>query len=364
MTSARRMLRAFYAVVLLVALAGQAIAAVTWLHWPVLLALVAVAAVELGGIALSVHADARRQLGERAIPARLLSAAVAAGAVALNWEGHADRLQGGFFAGMSALGYAVWLIDTAARRRDQLRAARMLPPTAPAYPAWQWLTHPLLTARARTLALVDQTLGLYASLDAARAAVRRERRQASIAKVLHRKIRAATDPTAADIAVAVYDLDLIAARLADGADYDGLTALLAAELVPTAVAGSTVVERESERLPEEPTASADADLDDRPRRLPPAELDRVWAGIVAAWPSGASAQVDAASRDAVDELPDGPDEIEVAARQVAWELYEQGQRITRDNLAAGIRARGLAVSTDRATALARTLRTATAGAAR
>ncbi|MFC6019981.1 hypothetical protein ACFP2T_27770 [Plantactinospora solaniradicis] len=40
------------------------------------------------------------------------------------------------------------------------------------------------------------------------------------------------DPTTADIAVQVYDLDEIAARLAATADYNGLTTLLAADLDP------------------------------------------------------------------------------------------------------------------------------------
>src|SRR5207253_9808640 len=79
-------------------------------------------------------------------------------------------------------------------------------------------------------------LGLYDSLDEARAQVRRRRQQAAISKVLHRKIRAAVDPNTADIALAVYDLDEIATRLANGADYDGLTALIAADLAPARLA--------------------------------------------------------------------------------------------------------------------------------
>src|SRR5262249_60794447 len=102
-----RGLFAFYAAVALIALAGQTGAAVEWLHWWPLFALAAVAAVEFGGIVLSAYADHRRRLGERAWAARALSAAVAAGAVAVNWLGHHDRLQGGFFAGMSGLGYLV-----------------------------------------------------------------------------------------------------------------------------------------------------------------------------------------------------------------------------------------------------------------
>src|SRR5262249_44685985 len=102
-----RGLFAFYTAVAVIALAGQTGAAVEWLHWWPLFALAAVAAVEFGGIVLSAYADHRRRLGERAWAARALSAAVAAGAVAVNWLGHHDRLQGGFFAGMSGLGYLV-----------------------------------------------------------------------------------------------------------------------------------------------------------------------------------------------------------------------------------------------------------------
>src|SRR6266511_762791 len=167
-----RGLFAFYAVVALIALAGQTGAAVEWLGWWWLFALGAVAAVEFGGIILSVYGDHRRRLGERALFARVLSAAVAAGAVAVNWLGHHDRLQGGFFAGMSALGYLVWLLHSGARRRDQLRAAKKLQTTPPTYGPWQWARHPWLTRRARALALRDLTLGLYGSLTAAQDAIR------------------------------------------------------------------------------------------------------------------------------------------------------------------------------------------------
>jgi hypothetical protein len=191
-----------------------------------------VGAVEFGGIVLSAYSDHRRRLGERAAAARLLSAAVAGGAVAVNWMGHPDPLQGGFFAGMSALGYLVWLLHSGARRRDQLRATGSLPPIPPAYGLWAWLRHPALTRHARALALADPTLGLYRSLAAARETERTQRRQAAIAALLHRKLAAGRDRLAGEIAVTVYDLDTIAARLAATADYDGLTALLAADLTP------------------------------------------------------------------------------------------------------------------------------------
>lgn len=255
-----RSLTVFYAVVALIALAGQTGAAVEWLRWPLLFALGAVAAVEFGGIVLSVYGDHRRRLGERALAARILSAAVAAGAVAVNWLGHADRLQAGFFAGMSALGYLVWLLHSGARRRDQLRASGDLPPVPPVYGAWSWLRHPGLTRRARALALADPSLGLYASLAAAREAMRTERRQAAVAALLRRKLAEGRDELAAEIAVSVYDLDEVAARLAAGADYDGLAALLAADLTPDRLAGGA----ETVALAEAPHHSPDA----LPRSLP------------------------------------------------------------------------------------------------
>ena len=228
-----RVRQGFYLVVLAVALTGQVRGATRELHIPLLWALPAVAALELGGIVVLANADLRRRLGERAIAARALSALLSAWAVGFNWLAHPDHLQGGFFAGMSALGYLVWLTHTENQRRDRLRATGDLPPTTPAYQMIEhWLRHPWLTLRAKSLAKQNPQLGLYRSLAAARDQIRQERRRHVIATVLHRKIRAAVDPSTADIAVAVYDLDQIAARLAERADYDTLTTLINADLTP------------------------------------------------------------------------------------------------------------------------------------
>ncbi|GAA1899118.1 hypothetical protein [Asanoa iriomotensis] len=226
----------FYVVVLLVALGGQVSGAMERLGMPWYIALPAVGALELGGIVVLANADVRRRLGERAMLSRVLSAGIAAGAVAFNWLAHSNHLEGGFYAGMSLLGYLVWLMNTENQRRDRLRARQQLPPTTPAYePVGHWLRQPWLTRRARSLAKADPGLGLYGSLDAARAQIRGERRQAALSKVLHRKITRALDATTADMAMAVYDLDEIARRLAEQADYDGLTALIAADLAPARV---------------------------------------------------------------------------------------------------------------------------------
>ncbi|MGI5214851.1 hypothetical protein [Plantactinospora sp. CA-290183] len=235
-----RMRLLFYATVLLVALTGQVIGAVQTLHTPPIVAIPAVSALELGGVVVMANADVRRRLGERALGSRLLSAAIAAWAVAFNWLVHPDHLLGGIFAGMSALGYLVWLMHVENQRRDRLRARGALPPTTPAYElVGHWLCHPLLTRRARALAKADPGLGLYDSLAAAHSQLHRERRDAAIAEILHSKIKAAVDPTTATIAVHVYDLNEIATRLANSADYDALTNLVAADLAPARIlAGS------------------------------------------------------------------------------------------------------------------------------
>lgn len=248
--AAGRLGAAFYTAVLAVAWVGQTLAAVNWLgvHW--LIAAAAVSALELGGVTLAARADYRRRLNETALGARLLSAGVAAFAVVFNWLGHAeDRRQALFFAGMSALGYLVWLINAGDRRRDQLRAEGKLPPPPPSYERWQWVRHPLVTWRARTMAKADPTLGTYGSLAVARRTVRVERRTHAIAKVLRRKLTATVDRTTADIAVNVYDLDEIAARLAAQADYDHLTALVAADLTP---------DRLTAQQPDRPAGPAEA----------------------------------------------------------------------------------------------------------
>lgn len=287
----------FYIVVLLVALAGQVSGAVEALGIPLIWAIPAVGALELGGVVVLANADVRRRLGEKATASRVLSVAIAAFAVAFNWMAHSNKLLAAFFAGMSALGYLVWLMHTENQRRDRLRATGDLPAVTPAYEIiGHWARHPWLTLRAMNLAKADERLGLYGSLTAAKAERRREVRTAAIAKVLHRKIRASVDPATADIATAVYDLDEIAVRLADGADYDGLTALIAADLAPTRLAPvdvvvveSTVVEREQELVPV-PSIP-------RPRRRPSLSIVPTSGGPAIEW------DVDKAVRMILDKRP-------------------------------------------------------------
>lgn len=269
-----RALLAFYVGVLGVALVGSTQGVKHWIGWATPAAFGAVLLAELGGVALNIFADRRRQLGERALAARVLGAAFAAGAIAVQLRGHADPAgnltsTGVYFAGFSAAGYVIYLLDSAAKRRDALRLAGKLPETPPVYGAYQWLRHPALTARARRLAVANAEarlvqrltlretdrdgqpttppiplLGRAASLAAARAEVAEERRLAAISKALRRRITAGVDPTMATIAVNTFDLAQVAEGIAQGADYPALTELLGAELTPARIhAGVTARHR-------------------------------------------------------------------------------------------------------------------------
>jgi hypothetical protein len=243
--------RAFYVTVLLIALGGQVTGVVERIHLPLVAAIPAVGALELGGVVVLNDADVRRRLGERALVSRILSAAVAIWAVAFNWLAHANHLAGGFFAAFSALGYAVWLTHTENQRRDRLRAKGKLPPTTPAYELWEhWIKHPLLTSRAKSLAKADFRLGLYESIEAARAAVRAERRNKAIASIMRRRVRVhAPNPEAGELAVNSYEMDQVAAAIVAQANYAALAAVVASDLDPTRLLGE-----EQLALPSAPAA--------------------------------------------------------------------------------------------------------------
>ncbi len=257
--------RIFYFVVLGIALVGSGQAAVHWLGWTPVSAFLAVAAVELGAVALSIHADRRRQLGERAIAARLLSAAVAAGGVAINYFGHrADHFGlAVFFAFMSALGYCVWLIDSGARRRDQLRLSGDLAPTAPAYGAVQWVSHPALTYRARQLALRDKDLGLYGSLAAAADAVRDKLADKALTEAIRLKMTKDRDPLTAAIAVGTYQPAVILRELRRRANYDPVVGFFAAAIEMPTVDGAVV----SHEPRHAETTAVTAEIVDEPETL-------------------------------------------------------------------------------------------------
>jgi hypothetical protein len=227
----------FYATVLAVALTGATQAMTHRLGWEVIPAAVACGSVELGGVLFSHHADSRRRLGESAIPSRLASAAVALGAVCVNYFGHSgEPFQAYFFAGMSILGYAAYLIKAGARYRDAMRKAEKMAQPAPAYSAVQWIRHPWITRQARIYAIQDPTLGAVKSLLKAQDAERVATRNAAVADVIQDQIAARLDSAFADIVVKTYDMGKVAEVLVSEADYLTLARIISSQLTPERIA--------------------------------------------------------------------------------------------------------------------------------
>jgi hypothetical protein len=232
--SPARLAYAFYATAAAGAAVGQVWVALTRIDWSpaipmagrVAMVLPFALVLELLAMVLAAMGDQRQQLGERAYGFRVFSAVVAVVAVGVLVAGHWPHLYlVAAFGALSSSAYVLWLLHSAARRRDALRAAGKLATTAPAYglnrwcpwfgtPGWR------VTRRAAELAR-EQGLGLYPSLRAAELAIRAEQRRPAIAAAVGELVRAEhRDPRMAQIAVTTLDLDRIAAGLTDRADYD------------------------------------------------------------------------------------------------------------------------------------------------
>jgi hypothetical protein len=132
----------FYAVAAAGAVIGQTWVAVTHVPWsPGVPVAVRVAAVlpfalclELLAMALAAMADERMRLGEHAYGFRMFSAVVATVAVGILVAGHWPHLYwSAGFGLLSCSAYLLWLLHSAARRRDALRAAGKLADTASDY---------------------------------------------------------------------------------------------------------------------------------------------------------------------------------------------------------------------------------------
>ncbi|MFD7161251.1 hypothetical protein ACFV9C_42165 [Kribbella sp. NPDC059898] len=261
-TSADKIAYTFYATAAVAALTGQVWAGVEHISWPdafpiaakIALVTPAVAVLELGGVATAGLADVRRRLGETAYVYRTLSILSALAAVVVNLAGHwnSQRFIGFCFAGLSAFAYILWLAHSSARRRDALRRRRMLSQTAPVYGLIRWLQHPLVTWRARSLAL-EHGLGLYESIRAAEAQIEAEQRDTAIKEHISDLIEAEQGekygPRGARIATATYDMQILTDMLKDRLDYEGTVDRLSEVLRPGG---------HRPELPPAPTAGAEA----------------------------------------------------------------------------------------------------------
>jgi hypothetical protein len=240
--AAERAAWAFYAIAALGSSIGQIWVGTDTPSWPdtvalwlrVLLVLPFAVVIDLGGVVTSGFADSRQRLGENAYGWRILSAASVTLAVGINVVGHASSpYLATVFGGLGVFAYAVWLLHTSARRRDALRATGKMSATPPAYGLLQWRREPVVTRRAKSLAL-EFGYGLHESLTEARAELRTEERRAALASHIDKMIRARhdKDPILASIAVTTTPVDDVADSLIAMIDTQGWARAIAAEIQP------------------------------------------------------------------------------------------------------------------------------------
>jgi hypothetical protein len=230
----------FYAIAALGSSIGQTWVGVDispWPSWmPLWARILAVApfalVIDLGGAVAAAFADARRRLGENAYGPRIVSAIAAACAVAINIVGHhGNPYLAVMFGGLGVMAYTVWLMHSAARRRDALRAIGKLPTTPPSYGLRQWIREPDVTDRAKRLALLHG-YNLNDSLTNARIQLRTEERRAALARHIEAMIRARhqADPVLASIAATTTPIDDIADTLMTMIDVNGWARTIAAQI--------------------------------------------------------------------------------------------------------------------------------------
>jgi hypothetical protein len=204
----------------------------TWLRVAAVLPFAVV--IDLGGVVCSAFADTRQRLGETAYGWRILSAASVILGVGINIVGHAGvPYLAVVFGGLGAFAYSVWLLHSAARRRDALRKSGKLTGTPPAYGLAQWWREPAATRRAKTLALA-YGYKIHESLIEARQQLRTEARRAALAKHIEAKIRSRhkADPILASIAATTTPVDDVADALMAMIDTKGWARVIAAEIQP------------------------------------------------------------------------------------------------------------------------------------
>lgn len=249
---------AFYSVAALGSSIGQIWVGVEVPPWPatipiwarIMLVLPFAIVLEVGGAVTSAFADTRRRLGENAYGWRILSAASVTLAVGINIIGHASSpYLATVFGGLGTFAYMVWLLHTAARRRDTLRATGKLRNIAPTYGLLQWKREPEITRRARTLA-IEHGYGLHQSLTTARTQIVSERRRAALATHIEAKIRARhqDDPILAAIAATTTPIDDVAQELMDMIDPHAWASVINADIqppTPTPGLAAALVERET-----------------------------------------------------------------------------------------------------------------------
>jgi hypothetical protein len=234
----------FYGISALCAVVGSSMGIVSkvpsWPEWipeyaQYAASVVPVTVIELGGVVSAALGDVRRQKGESAYGYRILSATVAGAAVLWQLWSHDFEWYAWLFAGFTSFAYMLYLLSSGARRRDALRLRKQMLNVTPQYPLWMQIRHPQVVRLAKSLALSND-LGIIESLAAAREELSTQKRRETIARALERAIKKAyKDSDAANIALATYDLEKLAAKIEGNADYEGWAEVISTNLAPRKV---------------------------------------------------------------------------------------------------------------------------------
>jgi hypothetical protein len=338
---------------------------------PLVLAVIVVAALELGALVLVTFGDFRRKFNEKAIAARLMSAAVAGFAISVNWFGH-DGFWRAFFAGFSALGYAVVILDGNARRRDRrYKAQGRCPDPDPEFGVWQWLAEPRLTRLARdiyrrTLVTVKDTDGKairdadgkvkvrrldnHEALDRARDEVEARAARKAIYALLHEDMTAVFGSKKAALAAAVANPDKLVAEVAKHVRWEAIAETWGTGVDPVTFAKALArTDAERKRL----TAIADRAVEPGPdravdravppqdRAVPPPSGPRGERRQTARSDRAASGGAGARSSGSGGARPTGPGGWFNPARERFYQVYaarinELGLEVAGEELAAGL----------------------------
>lgn len=268
----------FYAIAALGSSIGQVWVGVSTAPWPdtlpsvwrIAIVVPFAIVIDLGGVVAAAFADWRQRLGEAAYGWRILSAASVSIGVAINVIGHIRMpYLAVVFGGLGTFAYCVWLMHSAARRRDALRKDGKLSATAPVYGIGQWRREPTITRLARNLAL-QHGYGLHESLERARQQLRDNARDTALLAHVNRYVTEQhEDPILASIAVTAIDTDALAAKVRHGLDVDAIAVGILAQLNPlTPDVGVLDAEDDEEKFDNDA-----ADAETGRRRAPDVPLD-------------------------------------------------------------------------------------------
>lgn len=238
------LMRISYIAVLIVAGIGQTTGLMVKLGVPWYIALVPMIATETMQVVFAATAQYRRQLGENAYVTYALAALLSGFAVVVNWWGHHDTNVGlaFFFSVFSALGFVVYMVESAMTRRDELLRQGKLDEPPPIYGLWLTLRQRRLVARAKEHYVDNPKLARGGSLAAARESLRRDARRVAIVRVVRADLTKTMGADNADLLIATMDLDELAEEIRSQAEVKRVGGIYGRRIDPVQIEAAHAVE--------------------------------------------------------------------------------------------------------------------------